>query len=81
MGEPHLFKVAINATYAGKTHTFAYEQVKARVTLSSEQLKHNAIEVLTAAPANIQTTLRMLGEIKHNADKTVQVLPRVSGLV
>ncbi len=79
--EPHSFKVAIDATHAGKTHEFAYDQVEARVTLSDEQLKHNAIEVLTAAPANIQTNLRLIGEIQLNADKAVQVLPRISGVV
>ncbi len=81
VGEPHSFKVDIDASYAGKAYEFAYDQVEARVTLSNEQLKHNAIEVLTAAPANIQTNLRLIGEIKLNADKTVQVLPRMSGII
>ena len=79
--EPHSFKVAINATHAGKAHEFGYDQIEARVSLTQEQLKHNAIEVLTAAPANIQTNLRLIGEIKLNADNAVQVLPRVSGVV
>ena len=79
--EPHSFKVSITANYADKTHQFAYDQVEARVTLSAKQLKDNAIEVLTAAPANIQTNLRLIGEIKLNADKAVQVLPRMSGIV
>ncbi len=81
VSEPHSFKVDIDATYAGKTHEFAYDQVEARVTLTNEQLKHNAIEVLTAAPANIQTNLRLIGEIKLNADNAVQVLPRLGGIV
>ena len=79
--EPHSFKVAIDANYAGKAYEFGYDQVEARVTLTGEQLKHNAIEVLTAAPANIQTNLRLIGEIKLNADNAVQVLPRVGGVV
>ena len=79
--EPHSFKVAIEATHADKTHQFGYDQVEARVSLTAKQLKENAIEVLTAAPANIQTNLRLLGEIKLNADKAVQVLPRMSGIV
>lgn len=79
--EPHSFKVSIDASHAGKTYEFGYDQVEARVSLSDEQLKHNAIEVLSAAPANIKTNLRMLGEIKLNADKAVQVLPRLSGIV
>lgn len=79
--EPHSFKVDIDATHAGKTHEFSYDQVEARVMLTNEQLKHNAVEVLTAAPASIQTTLRMLGTIKLNADKAVQVLTRLGGVV
>lgn len=79
--EPHSFKVDIDATHAGKTHEFAYDQVEARVTLTNAQLKHNAIEVLTAAPANIQTNLRLIGEIKLNADNAVQILPRLGGVV
>ena len=79
--EPHSFKVAIDATHAGTRHEFGYDQVEARVTLTNEQLKHNAIEVLTAAPANIQTNLRLIGNIQLNADNAVQVLPRVSGVV
>lgn len=79
--EPHSFKVDINASYAGKTHQFGYDQAETRVSMTDEQLKQNAVEVLTAAPASIQTTLRMLGTIKLNADKAVQVLPRLSGVV
>lgn len=79
--EPHSFKVAIASMHAGKTYEFNYDQVEARVSLTNEQLKHNAIEILTAAPANIQNNLRLLGEIKLNADKAVQVLPRLSGIV
>lgn len=79
--EPHSFKVDINTSYAGKTHQFGYDQAETRVTMTDEQLKQNAVQVLTAAPASIQTTLRMLGEIKLNADKAVQVLPRISGVV
>ena len=80
VGEPHSFKVTIDANHAGKAYKFGYDQIEARVSLTQEQLKHNAIEVLTAAPANIQTNLRLIGEIKLNADKAVQVLPRVSGV-
>ncbi len=79
--EPHSFKVDIEASYAGKTYKFGYDQVEARVTLTGEQLKHNAIEVLTAAPANIQTNLRLIGTIQLNADNAVQVLPRLAGVV
>lgn len=79
--EPHSFEVVINAEYAGKTHQFAYNQVEARVLLTDQQLEQNAIEVLTVAPARIQSNLRLLGSIKLNADKVVQVLPRMNGIL
>ncbi|MDP1765606.1 MAG: efflux RND transporter periplasmic adaptor subunit [Methylotenera sp.] len=79
--EPHSFKVDIDATYAGKAYEFGYDQVEARVKLTAQQLKQSAIEILTAGPANIQSNLRLLGEIKLNTDKAVQVLPRLAGIV
>ncbi|OZA05661.1 MAG: efflux transporter periplasmic adaptor subunit, partial [Methylophilaceae bacterium 17-44-8] len=56
-------------------------QVEARVKISDEQLRLNAIEVLTAAPAKIQSKLVLQGEIKLNADKSVHIVPRVGGIV
>lgn len=79
--EPHSFKVKINAKYADKSHEFGYEQTEARVQISDKQLTLNSIEVLTAGPAKIKSTLLLQGEIKLNADKSVHIVPRVSGIV
>ncbi|MEO8417685.1 MAG: efflux RND transporter periplasmic adaptor subunit [Methylophilaceae bacterium] len=79
--EPHSFKVNIQSSHDGKRYSFAYEQVEARVEMTDKQLAVNAIEVLTAAPARIKSTLRLIGEIKLNADKSVQVVPRLNGIV
>lgn len=79
--EPHSFKVNVTAMHAGKTHQFGYEQVEARVTMTDAQLKSAGVELATAGPAKIGITLRLLGEVKYNADRTVQVVPRLAGLV
>lgn len=79
--EPHSFKVKINAQYASKNHQFNYEQTEARVHITDKQLTLNSIEVLTAGPAKIKSTLLLQGEIKLNADKSVHIVPRVSGIV
>lgn len=79
--EPHSFKVKVTAVHAGKTHQLGYEQVEARVTMSDAQLKSAGVAVGTAGPARIGTTLRLLGEVKYNSDRTVQVVPRLAGLV
>lgn len=79
--EPHSFKVTIAAKHANKTHQFSYEQIESRVKITDQQLTINSIEVLTAGPAKIKSTLNLQGEIKLNADKSVQIVPRVGGIV
>lgn len=79
--EPHSFKVSIDSEHNGKHYQFAYEQVEGRVTMTDRQLTLNGVEILTAGPARIKTTLKLMGEIKLNADKSVRVVPRLNGIV
>lgn len=79
--EPHSFNVSIKAKHNNKNYQFAYEQVEARVKVTDKQLILNSIEVLTAGPAKIKSTLLLQGEIKLNADKSVHIVPRVGGIV
>lgn len=81
VAEPHSFDVHINAAYNGKSYAFSYQQVEGRVSMSDKQLSLNAVEVLTAGPAKIKSTLKLQGEIKLNADKSVLIVPRVGGIV
>ena len=81
VSEPHSFDVHINATYNNKNYTFSYKQVESRVSMSDKQLTLNAVEVLTAGPAKIKSTLKLQGEIKLNADKSVLIVPRVGGII
>lgn len=79
--EPHSFEVTLHASHAGKHYDFHYTQLEGRVSMSDKQLQNNAIEVLKAGPARISTNLQLIGEIKLDADKTVHVVPRLSGVV
>lgn len=79
--EPHSFKATLIAQHGGKTHTFSYDQVEARVQMTDRQIELNGIEILTAGPARIKSALKLMGEIRLNADRTVHVVPRLSGLV
>ncbi|HEU4709275.1 MAG TPA: efflux RND transporter periplasmic adaptor subunit, partial [Methylophilaceae bacterium] len=81
IGEPHSFKVAITAKHGGKNYQFNYEQVEARAHMTGRQVELNGIEILTAGPARIKSTLNLMGEIRVNADRSVFVVPRLSGLV
>lgn len=79
--EPHSFNVTINAKYEDKPYQFSYSQEEARVAMSDEQLKQNGVQILTAGPARIQSSLQLIGEIRLNDDRTVYVVPRLAGIV
>ena len=79
--EPHSFKVTIAAQYGNKPYRFTYEQIEARVSMSDQQIKQNNIELLTAGPARIKSTLQLIGEIRFNEDRLVHVVPRLAGVV
>ncbi|WP_290867908.1 efflux RND transporter periplasmic adaptor subunit [Aquabacterium sp.] len=81
VSEPHSFKVTLAAVQGGQTHRFAYEQEEARVTMSDAQLQQAGVTFAVAGPARIQSQLELLGEVRYNGDRTVQVVPRVAGLV
>jgi cobalt-zinc-cadmium efflux system membrane fusion protein len=81
VSEPHSFKVAVSAAYAGQTYRFGYEQVEARVTMSDAQLDQAGVALATAGPARIGTKLQLLGEVHYNGDRTVHIVPRLAGRV
>lgn len=53
----------------------------ARVAMTNQQLKQNGVEVRTAGPARIASALQLIGEIRLNQDRTVHIVPRLSGMV
>jgi len=79
--EPHSFNVEIMAKHNNQTYHFNYAQIEVRTKITDKQVQHNGIEVLTAGPAKIMTTLHLQGEVKLNADKSVVVVSRVGGIV
>jgi membrane fusion protein, heavy metal efflux system len=79
--EPHSFEVTVAAQRDGKTHRFAYAQEEARVEMSDAQAKEAGIEIKSAGPAKIKSSLRLIGDIKLNGDRTVLIVPRLAGVV
>jgi membrane fusion protein, heavy metal efflux system len=79
--EPHSFEVTIVAQREGKPHRFAYAQEEARVAMSDAQAKEAGIEIKSAGPAKIKSSLQLIGDIKLNGDRTVLIVPRLAGVV
>ena len=79
--EPHSFSVAIAARHEGKAYRFAFEQVEARVAMSDQQVQSNGVHIAAVGPARISVVLQLLGEVRLNEDRTVHVVPRLTGQV
>jgi cobalt-zinc-cadmium efflux system membrane fusion protein len=56
------------------------EEDAKEVALTEAQISSAGIEVATAGPAKIQTTLVLPGEIRFNQDRTAHIVPRVDGV-
>nr|WP_316644642.1 efflux RND transporter periplasmic adaptor subunit [uncultured Roseateles sp.] len=62
-------------------HDEGAPQAEGRAQLSDEQLKRNGVEIATAGPARMRSSLQLLGEVRLNQDRSVWVTPRLAGLV
>lgn len=79
--EPHSFKVAVTAEYKGQAYHWDYEQEEGRVAMDDATAKSAGIEVMTAGPVKIRSTLQLQGEIQFNQDRVAHVVPRLAGVV
>ncbi len=65
----------------GKEDGHADEEKESRIKMTDGQLKQSGVEIATAGPARIGSSVKLIGEIQLNADLTVHVVPRLIGLV
>lgn len=79
--EPHSFDVQVEAAFAGETHRWAYSQVEDRVSLPDDALASAGIEVATAGPTTIRTSLELPGQVGLDQDRVAHVVPRLAGVV
>ncbi|WP_024666032.1 efflux RND transporter periplasmic adaptor subunit [Pseudomonas syringae] len=57
------------------------EEEEDHIELTAEQIKTAGIELATAEPRQMSTTVTFPGEIRFDEDRTAHVVPRVSGVV
>lgn len=79
--EPHSFKASITAQHAGKNYQFNYEQIEGRVSMNALKRKQNGVETEIAGAVKLQSNLNLLGEVKLNEDRMLQIVPRLAGVV
>lgn len=81
IAEPHVFDATIAVQTASEPYLFAFSMAEGRLSLDEAQIKAAGVTLQQAGPATLQSTLRLPGEIRLNADRTAHVLPRVAGIV
>jgi cobalt-zinc-cadmium efflux system membrane fusion protein len=79
--EPHSFDVKIFTEHRGKSSKWEYSQVEGRVEMAPEVAASAGIEIKTAGPASIRTTLELPGEVVLNKNRVAHIVPRLSGVV
>jgi cobalt-zinc-cadmium efflux system membrane fusion protein len=81
VGQPHSFDVTVVARHAGEAHRWEYGTYEGRVELAPEAVRAARIEIETAGPATVQTTLSLPGQIVPNEDRMAHMIPRFPGVV
>lgn len=79
--EPHSFKVMVAAERGGQAYQWTYEQAEGRVRMDDAAVKNAGIELRSAGPAKIRSSLQLQGEIQFNQDRVAHVVPRLAGVV
>jgi membrane fusion protein, heavy metal efflux system len=79
--EPHVFEAMIEIQTPGEPYLFDYRMEEGRISLSDAQIKAAGVQLDTARPAQLQSSLQLPGEIRFNEDRTVHLQARVSGSV
>jgi len=73
--------IARRSTTTETAPTEKNERQTTVVTLSPEAMKNASLEIVNAAPGDIQVTMTLPGEVALNEDALVHVSPRVPGVV
>lgn len=79
--EPHSFIVTVNATYQGRRHSWEFDSLEGRTTISPNMAVAMGLETEVAGPATLTQTLEVLGETVQTPESTRQISARFEGTV
>ena len=79
--EPHSFVVTINATHAGTTHTWEYDNFEGRTKIETAVAETLEIGTEIAGPVTMKEIITVYGQIKANTERLRQVSARFDGVI
>ena len=71
--EPHSFDVAVSASHAGKTHSWAYESYEGRTTIADAVAAEAGVLAEPAGPALIRERVSLSGTVQLTPSATAEV--------
>ena len=71
--EPHSFDVAVSASHAGKTHSWAYESYEGRTKIADAVAAEAGVLTEPAGPALIRERVSLSGTVKLTPSATAEV--------
>lgn len=71
--EPHSFDVAVSASHAGKTHSWAYESYDGRTTIAGAVAAEAGVLTEPAGPALIRERVSLSGTVQLTPSATAEV--------
>ena len=79
--EPHSFDVKVTAIHAGESHEWKFASYEGRTTIAADIADAAGIQVETAGPATLVTTLKLYGQIAADPARQREVAARYPGLI
>lgn len=79
--EPHSFDVKVEATVAGKAHSWTYASYEGRTTIDPKAATDAGVVVEQAGPATIRDTVALMGNVAVDTGRFAAVKGRFPGVV
>ena len=79
--EPHSFSVAVEASYQGRAHRWAYDSFEGRTHIETEVAAAFGIQTEVAGPASLEETVTLYGQIVPDTERVRQISARFDGAI
>ena len=79
--EPHSFSVAVDASYQGRSHRWAYDSFEGRTHIETEVAAAFGIQTEVAGPARLEETVMLYGQIVPDTERVRQMSARFDGAI
>lgn len=79
--EPHSFVVSVNATYQGQQHSWEFDSLEGRTTISPSMADVMGLETEVAGPATLTQTLDVIGKTVETPESIRRISARFEGSI